>query len=349
LAPNRENLQATRALRNKAPKRTYHQQIHKQTNKSYVDTGSNPIVLALQTPSSSLLAMANETSPAPRPQGMSDGPLEDPPTGTQKAPPQQATTRPTAVACLGNRRRSHALKMLIAAVLSHKAQNQRHNALKKWIHYTKTKINTANLAARTVHTFYAEALRKWQCLRFHSDLKGLVSEIHTITGPYLVTRRQLHETIADITSTLPQEQHLASIHHHADAHNADLLYMDKGTTLQLLLHLNGDSGSSRPSSIGPHEHAKPLTHQTLEFHICVNGPDQHQNALRVLLNDKIDQLNESLEERVDPPPSYQTLFRHRQQLDDDLRPDSGNSDEMNYDDDKSPTNGKAGAAAHPPL
>jgi hypothetical protein len=60
-------------------------------------------------------------------------------------------------------------------------------------------------------------------------------------------------------------------------------------------------------------------------------------------------LNESLEERVDPPPSYQTLFRHRQQLDDDLRPDSGNSDEMKDDDDKSPTNGKAGAAAHPPL
>jgi len=180
-------------------------------------------------------------------------------------------------------------------------------------------------------------------------LKGLASEIHTITGPYLVTRRQLHETIADITSTPPQEQHLASIHNHADAHNADLLYMEKGTTLQLLLHLNGDSGSSRPSSIGPHEHAKPLTHQTLEFHICVNGPDQHQNALRVLLNDKIDQLNESLEERVDPPPSYQTLFRHRQQLDDNLRPDSGNSDEMNDDDDKSPTNGKTGAAAHPPL
>jgi len=180
-------------------------------------------------------------------------------------------------------------------------------------------------------------------------LKGLASEIHTITGPYLVTRRQLHETIAEITSIPPQEQHLASIHNHADTHNADLLYMEKGTTLQLLLHLNGDSGSSRPSSIGPHKHAKPLTHQTLKFHICVNGPDQHQNALRVLLNDKIDQLNESLEERVDPPPSYQTLFRHRQQLDDDLRPDSGNSDEMNYDDDKSPTNGKAGAAAHPPL
>ncbi len=80
-----------------------------------------------------------------------------------------------------------------------------------------------------------------------------------------------------------------------------------------------------------------------------NGPDQHHNTLRVLPNDKIDQLNESLEERVDPPPSYQTLFRHRQQLDDDLRPDSSNSDEMNDDDDKSPTNGKAGAAAHPPL
>jgi hypothetical protein len=180
-------------------------------------------------------------------------------------------------------------------------------------------------------------------------LKGLASEIHTITGPYLVTRRQLHETIAEITSIPPQEQHLASIHNHADAHNADLFYMEKGTTLQLLLHLNGDSGSSRPSSIGPHKHAKPLTHQTLKFHICVNGPDQHQNALRVLPNDKIDQLNESLEERVDPPPSYQTLFRHRQQLDDDLRPASGNSDEMNDDDDKSPTNGKAGAAAHPPL
>ena len=180
-------------------------------------------------------------------------------------------------------------------------------------------------------------------------LKGLASEIYTITVPYPVTRHQLHETIAEITSITPQEQHRVSIHNHADAQNADLFYMEKGTTLQLLLHLNGDSGSSRPSSIGPHEHAKPLTHQTLKFHICVNGPDQHHNALRVLPNDKIDQLNESLEERVDPPSSYQTLFRHRQQLDDDLRPDSSNSDEMNDDDDKSPTNGKAGAAAHPPL
>jgi hypothetical protein len=186
-------------------------------------------------------------------------------------------------------------------------------------------------------------------LHVHFFLKGPASGIHTITDPHSVTRRQLHETIAEITSIPPQEQHLASIHNHADAHNADLFYMDKGTTLQLLLHLNGDSGSSRPSSIDPHKHAKPLTHQTLKFHICVNGPDQHHNALRVLSNDKIDQLNESLEEHVDPPSSYQALFRHRQQLDDDLRLDSRNSDEMNDDDDKSPTNGKAGAAAHPPL
>ena len=214
---------------------------------------------------------------------------------------------------------------------------------------------TARLETQEKNTLFKEwwlhttDISAFHHLHVQLFLKGLASEIHTITGPYLVTRRQLHETIAEITSIPPQEQHLASIHNHADAHNADLLYMEKGTTLQLLLHLKGDSGSSRPSSIGPHKHAKPLTHQTLKFHICVNGPDQHHNAFRVLPNDKIDQLNESLEERVDPPPSYQTLFRHRQQLDDDLRPDSSNSDEMNDDDDKSPTNGKAGAAAHPPL
>jgi hypothetical protein len=98
-----------------------------------------------------------------------DSPHEDPPTGTQETPPQRATTRQTAVALLGKWRRTHALKILVAAVLSHKTQNQRHNAFKNWIQCTKTKINTANLAARTVHTFPAEALRKWQCPGFNSD------------------------------------------------------------------------------------------------------------------------------------------------------------------------------------
>ena len=81
----------------------------------------------------------------------------------------------------------------------------------------------------------------------------------------------------------------------------------------------------------------------------MNGPDQHHNALRVLPNDKIGQLKERLEERVDLPSSYQTLFLHGQQLDDDLRLDSNNPDEMNDNDDKSPTDGKVGAAAYPLL
>jgi len=231
---------------------------------------------------------------------------------------------------LSAKNKRHITKKLACALTARLETQEKNTLFKEWW------LHTTDISA--FHHLHVQLF-----------LKGLASEIHTITGPYLVTRRQLHETIAEITSIPPQEQHLASIHNHADTHNADLLYMEKGTTLQLLLHLKGDSGSSRPSSIGPHKHAKPLTHQTLKFHICVNGPDQHHNAFRVLPNDKIDQLNESLEERVDPPPSYQTLFRHRQQLDDDLRPDSSNSDEMNDDDDKSPTNGKAGAAAHPPL
>jgi hypothetical protein len=172
LAPNHTTMRPAYALRSMAAQHTTTQQIHKQTNKSYLAAGQYPIVLAPKTPSSSLFAMEKEkttTAPALHSQGMPDGPPEDPPTGTQAAPPQRATPRPTAVASLGHCQRSHALKILSTAVLSHKAQNRRRNALRNWIHYTKTKINTAKIAARTVHTFSAEALRKWQCLRVSND------------------------------------------------------------------------------------------------------------------------------------------------------------------------------------
>ena len=224
----------------------------------------------------------------------------------------------------------HITKKLACALTARLETQKKTTMFNEWWHHTHD--------IRAVHHFQVQL-----------SLKGLASEIHTITVPYPVTRHQLHEVIVEITSIPPQEQHLTPIHNHTDAHHADLFYMEKGTTLQLLLHLNGDSGSSRPSSSSPHKHAKPLTHQTLKFHICVNDPDQHHNALRVLPNDKIGQLNERLEERVDLPTSYQTLSCHGQQLDDDLRLDSSNSDEMNDDDDKSPTYGKAGAAARPSL
>jgi hypothetical protein len=154
-------MQGTRASRRNAPKHINNHQIHKQTNKSYTDAGSNPIVLALKTSSSNLLAMANDitTAATPHLQGMPDGPHEDPPTSTQEALPQRATQRSNAIAFLGYWKRGHVLKLLSEAVSRNKTQNLRHNAFNNWIKYTKTKINTANLAARTVHPLLAEALR----------------------------------------------------------------------------------------------------------------------------------------------------------------------------------------------
>jgi hypothetical protein len=105
------------------------------------------------------------TAPTPCLQGMPAGPHEDPPTGTQETLPQRATQRSNAVAFLGNWKRGYALKILIEAVLRNKAHNQRHTAFEKWAQYTKSKITTAILAARTVHTSLTETLRKWQCLR----------------------------------------------------------------------------------------------------------------------------------------------------------------------------------------
>jgi hypothetical protein len=94
---------------------------------------------------------------------MPAGPYEDPPNDASKAIPQEATQRSNAIAFLRNWRRVHALKIVSAAVLSNKAHNRRHEVFGKWTHYTRTKATTTNLAAHTVHTSLAEALRKWQC------------------------------------------------------------------------------------------------------------------------------------------------------------------------------------------
>jgi hypothetical protein len=194
LAPNRETMRATYALRSKASQHTNTHQIHKLTNKSYLDTGPNSHVLALETPSPNLPAMVDikvKAALAPCLQGMPDGPHEDPPsTGTQEVPPQRATTRSTAVAFLGNWRRSHALKILITSVLSNKAHNQRHNALTKWKQHTKTKIKTADLIAGTVHTFLAEALRKWQCLRTINDERRNTKNVAGTLNARLTTQKK---------------------------------------------------------------------------------------------------------------------------------------------------------------
>ena len=60
LAPNRENMRATHALRSKASQCTNTPQIHKQTNKSYLDAGPNSQVPALKTPSPNLPVMADK-------------------------------------------------------------------------------------------------------------------------------------------------------------------------------------------------------------------------------------------------------------------------------------------------
>ena len=194
LAPNRETMRATYALCSKASQHTYTHQIHKQTNKSYLDAGPNSHVLALETPPPNLPAMADKkikAALAPCLQGMPDGPHEDPsPTGTQEAPPQRATTRSTALAFLGNWKRSHALKILITAVLSNKAHNQRHNALTNWKQHTKTKIKTADQIACTVHTFLAEALRKWQCLRTINDERRNIKNAAGTLNARLTTQQK---------------------------------------------------------------------------------------------------------------------------------------------------------------
>ncbi len=173
MARNRETTRATYALRRKAAQYTNTHQIHKQTNELYLDTGPNSHALALETPSPNLPAKADKKIKATLPpclQGMPDGPHEDPPpTGTQEAPSQRATTRSTAVAFLSNWKRSQALKILITAVLRNKAHNQRHNEFTKWKQHTKTKIKTTDLIAGTVHTSLDETLRKGQCLRTIND------------------------------------------------------------------------------------------------------------------------------------------------------------------------------------
>jgi hypothetical protein len=350
-------MQATRALHNNAPKHTNKHQIHKQTNKSYADAGSNPIVPALKTPSSNLLA-------TPRLQGMSDGPHEDPPTSTQETLPQRATQRSNAIAFLGNWRRGHALKLLSAVVSRNKAQNLRHNAFNNWIKYTKTKINTVNLATHTAHPLLAEALRAWQGLRFISDkhrntknaastlntrlntqeqtlyfndwwqhgqdssavrfpqvqlfLRGAADGTLTITVPVPVTRNQLHEAITKKTLVPPQGQNLVSMYQYADTHDADLSYLKKNCTLDISFLLNGGSGGPRLA-----KQANPLLHQPQKFFICVHGPDRHQNTVGVLPSDKIRRVKKLLEDRVDLQPSSQTLFLHGKQLDDNLILDSG--------------------------
>ena len=144
-------------------------------------------------------------------------------------------------------------------------------------------------------------------------LRGLADETLTIIVPVPVTRRHLHRIIAKKTSVPPQEQLLGSMHHYADAQNADLFYMEKYKTLHLSLRLNGGSGSSRPP-----KHTKLPTHQAEKFHIYINGPDQHHNAMRVLPSDKIHQVKKLLEDRVGLHPSSQTIFFRGAQLDDFL-------------------------------
>ena len=167
LAPNCETMRSTHAFRNSASEHTNNHQIYKQTNNSSGDAGPNSQALAHKMPFSNLLAMAPQKTTTPSTpclQDMPDGPYEDLLTGKQETLPQQATQRSNAIAFLGNWRRGHALKILLTAVMSNKAHNQRHAALKKWAHYTRTTTTTANLAARTVYTSLTEALRKWQCL-----------------------------------------------------------------------------------------------------------------------------------------------------------------------------------------
>jgi hypothetical protein len=108
------------------------------------------------------------------------------------------------------------------------------------------------------------------------------------------------------------------MHNHSDAQNADLFYIEKNTTLQLLFCLNGDSGSSRPPSGALRKHMKPPAHPEPKLTIYVNDPDQYHNALLVLPNDKIDQLKERLEARVNFNPPFQRLYLRGEQLDDDL-------------------------------
>ena len=362
LAPNYETMRATHVLRNDASEHIDNHQTHQKTNKSSADAGPNSHALALKTSSSNLPAMADGKKTMASTQclqGMPAGPHEDPPTDTQETLPQRATQRSNAVAFLGNWKRGHALKMLIAAVLRNKAHNNRHTAFEKWIQYTKTKINTADLAACTIHTSLAEAFRKWQCLRTINNerrntkntaralharlntqnktmvfnnwwqhaqdssaarrphvqlfLRGVADGILTITVPVPVTRKQLHEVIAKKTLVPPQEQSLGSMYQYAHAQNADLFYMKKNNTLDLSLLLNGGSGSSRAA-----KQAKPLTHQPRKFFIYVNGPDQHQNTVKVLPSDKIRRVKELLEDRVDLQPCYQTIFLYSDQLDDNL-------------------------------
>ena len=134
LAPNYETMRSTHVLRNDASEHIDNHQTHQKTNKSSADAGPNSHALALKTSSSNLPAMADGKKTMASTQclqGMPAGPHEDPPTDTQETLPQRATQRSNAVAFLGNWKRGHALKMLIAAVLRNKAHNNRHTAFEK--------------------------------------------------------------------------------------------------------------------------------------------------------------------------------------------------------------------------
>jgi hypothetical protein len=258
---------------------------------------------------------------------MPDSPHEDPLTDTQETLPQRATQRSNAIAFLGKWKRDHALKLLSAAVLRNKAHNLRHNAFTTWIKYTKTKTNTANLAARIVHTSLAEALALhfndgWQHAQDSSAarlpqvqlfLRGAADGTLKITVPVPITRNQLHQAIAKRTLVPPQEQSLGSMYQYADAHNADLFYLEDNCTLDVSSLLRGGSGGPRLA-----KQAKPLLPQSQKFFIYVHGPDRHQNTVGVMPSDKIRRVKELLANRVVLQPSSQTLFLNGQQLDDNL-------------------------------
>ncbi len=147
-------------------------------------------------------------------------------------------------------------------------------------------------------------------------LTGLESETHTITVPYPVTRQHLHEAIANVTHVPPHEQNLGSMYNHTDVHNTDILYIDKGTTLHLLVNLKGGSGNQRPQKSGA-KNAQPTTH-LLQLLIYVNGPEAQRTPLLVRPIDKFSQIKELLQERIAIEPTAQTLFLKEDQLGDDL-------------------------------
>ncbi len=203
---------------------------------------------------------------------------------------------------LDNKDVRHIIDKLACALTEHLDIHQKTIVFNEWWHYSRN-----NIAA-----LYPQ---------MQLFLKGLASETLSITVPFPVTRQQLHEIIAKKTLVTSQNLSLDSMHHHVDAQNADLFYIENNMTLELLLLLNGGSDTPHPSNSGPRgprKHAKPPTHPQMKFHIYVNGPDQYHNVIRALPSDKISHLKEILDPRVDLRPSFQTLYLQEEQLDDDL-------------------------------